>query len=64
MWKIRRSYSKRMRARPSEVFALQFADKPLFLERVSEDISGELEQIFVDQNQDIQNQSLPCEPSL
>jgi hypothetical protein len=53
-----------MRAKPSEVFALQFADKPLFLERVSEDISGDSKQISVDQNQDIQNQSLPCEPSL
>jgi hypothetical protein len=64
MWKIRRSYSKRMRARPSEVFALQFADKPMYLERVSEDISGDLKQTSVDPNQDIQNQSSPYEPSL
>ena len=64
MWKIKRSSSKRKKANHTEEYALQFVDKPMWLERVYEDGFGDLEQQPVPQNQDIQNQSLPLEASL
>ena len=63
MWKIKRSSSRRKKEKHSEEFVLQFVDKPMYLERVSEDISGDSKQTSVDPNQDIQNQSSPYEPS-
>ena len=63
MWKVKRSSSRQKKGKHTEEYALEFADKPMYLERVSEDISGDLKQTSVDPNQDIQNQSLPCEPS-
>jgi len=63
MWKVRHSFSKRMRAKPSEVFALQFVDKPMYLERVCEDISGDSAVESALPSQDIQNLSSPSEPN-
>jgi hypothetical protein len=63
MWKIKRSLSKPKVAKHIEVYALQFADKPMWLERVSEDGSGDSVPPSVAQNQDIQNQSSASEPS-
>jgi len=63
MWKIKRSGLRQMKVRPTEVYALEFVDKPMYLERVCEDISGGSVPQSVVQNQDIQNQSLPLEPN-
>ena len=63
MWKIKRSLSKPKVAKHIEVYALQFADKPMWLERVSEDGSGDFAPPSVAQNQGIQNQSSASEPS-
>jgi len=64
MWKIKRSSSRRKKEKHSEEFVLQFVDKPMYLERVSEDSIGASEPQSVPQNQAIQNQSLPSEASL
>jgi hypothetical protein len=63
MWKIRRSFSKRMQAKHIEAYALQFVDKPMFLERVSEDISGDSAEKSALPSQDIQSHSSLSEPS-
>jgi hypothetical protein len=62
MWKIKRSLSKPKVAKHTEVYALQFSDKPMWLERVSEDTSGDSVLPSVAQSLDIQNQSLQSEP--
>jgi hypothetical protein len=58
MWKVKRSGSKQKKGKHIEEYALEFADKPMYLERVSEDISGESEPQSAHQNLDTQNQSL------
>jgi hypothetical protein len=63
MWKIKRSLSKPKVAKHIEVYALQFADKPMWLERVSEDGSGDSVPPSVAQSQVISNQSLQSEPN-
>jgi len=57
MWKLKRSGSKQKKEKHIEEYALEFADKPMYLERVSEDISGESELQSAHQNPDTQNQS-------
>ena len=57
MWKIKRSSSKPKATKHTEVYVLQFADKPMYLERVSEGSSGGSEQQHTLPNQDIENQS-------
>jgi hypothetical protein len=64
MWKIKRSSSQPKPRKHTEVFVLQFADKPMYLERVSEDISGGSEPQSVAPSQDIRNQSSPSEQNL
>ena len=56
MWKIKRSGSRRKKGKVTEEYVLEFADKPMYLERVSEDISGESEPQSAHQNPDTQNQ--------
>jgi hypothetical protein len=56
MWKVKRSSSRRKKGKHIEEYALEFADKPIYLERVSEDISGESEPQSAHQNPDTQNQ--------
>ena len=63
MWKINRSRSQPKVAKHIEVYALQFVDKPMWLERVSEGGSGDSALPSVAQSQDIQNQSSASEPS-
>ena len=58
MWKIKRSGSRRKKGKVTEEYVLEFADKPMFLERVCVDGSGDLELQSTPQNQGIQNQSL------
>jgi hypothetical protein len=58
MWKVKRSSSRQKKGKHTEEYALEFADKPMYLERVSEDISGESEPQSAHQNLDTQNQSL------
>jgi hypothetical protein len=57
MWKIKRSGSRRKKGKVIEEYVLEFADKPLFLERVCEDISGDLVEKSALPNQDIQSPS-------
>jgi len=63
MWKIKRSLSKPKVAKHIEVYALQFSDKPMWLERVCEDGSGDSVPPSVAQGQDIPSQSLQSEPN-
>jgi hypothetical protein len=63
MWKVRRSFSKRMQTKHIEAYALEFVDKPMYLERVCEDISGDSAVESALPNQDIQSLSSPSEPN-
>jgi hypothetical protein len=63
MWKIKRSSSQPKARKHIEVYALQFVDKPMWLERVCEDGFGDSVPPSVAQSQDIQSQSLPSEPN-
>jgi hypothetical protein len=52
-----------MRTKHIEAYALEFVDKPMYLERVSEDISGDSAVKSALPSQDIQSLSSPSEPN-